>query len=1069
MHSNTGGISEPISLLSHRQIFVSRTDCRSSSFSALKQITFGGKLIYQNILASHTLQTNMASQTPTDNTERGSKLAGLFRHVLKGNRKIQTTKDAKLFFEAARIQNQPSLCIEGVVASKHGIDALHLSARIDLGAAFIKEHTLRFIDVLADEQLKLLADGQILQQALLAMFAPPTLWNVLVRMAKAGEIEGDDLKVFAWLCLELLSLPASADLDLTEDVECITKSSLISSVSSETRRLAYKIQQLLQLRKSPTSRTGDSYIPGGRHDNDFEDFRKIAVYPTADEFLSTERPFYRRAKEVFEVNMSERPATHLDNIYRLTREDLLGELRSDWQNTQVRKTGKRSAVTLGQLWPIGLDLGDDKFRKKCSLAISCLAGFEQLQKMHPTSRKKWLKDHNNYLRHQAFGALYRGQEIFGFAYIDRDIDQLIRSPPVIILRFADETAFTKALLAFKTLPDLMFTLVDTPVFAYEPVLERLKNMDELPLQDSLLNVSESVDGFTPKPSLQTVVERLSSMSDTTIIRLRLAIKDKMFSLDYSQRQSLSNALGQKVSVIQGPPGTGKSFIGALAAHFVVKMTDLKILVITYTNHALDQFLEDLLDLGIGEHQMVRLGSKSTARTSPCLLSALRSGYQRTKSAWTVIDSLKHDMNEYSDELKLAFGNYMQSRPSFRDIQHYLEFSEDEGRFFEAFIVPSENDRFQTIGNRGKSVKPEYLYERWRVGKGPGVYAQQALSQHKAIWAIAPSQRYKLDSKWFSAILQEKVERVQSLARKYDHAQGLMDVQFNESKVHTLRAKRVIGSTTTGAAMYTKLLESAQPDIVIVEEAGEIQESHVLTALTSSVKQLVLIGDHKQLRPKINNYNLTVEKGEGYDLNRSMFERLILQGHPHTTLQKQHRMHPDISVLVRELTYPDLEDDPETKSRDPVCGLEDRVVFVNHSHPEEQNEKIVDRRDPGVKASKENRFEAQMVLKIVKYLAQQGYKTNNLVVLTPYLGQLRLVRDMLMDDIDPLLSDLDSHDLIQAGLLTQAAANVNKSPLRISTIGEPRKFIFLINRVADSLPRQLPRRGGGNSNRLSDTE
>lgn len=977
----------------------------------------------------------MAFQTPTDNTERASKLSGFFRDILKGTRKVQTTSDAKLFFEAARVQNQPALCIEGIVASKHGINALHISARIDLRAAFIKEHTLRFIEVLVDEQLKLLADGQILQQALVAIFAPPTLWNVLLRMAKAGELEGDDLKVFAWICLELLSLTASADLDVTEDVEDITRHNLINSEFPETRQLAYKIQKLLQRRKSPIGMAGDINGPGGRHDNDFEDFRKVAIYPTADEFLSTERPFYRQAKEVFEVNMSERPALHLDNIYRLTREDLLGELRSDWQNTQGRKRGKRSAVTLGNLWPIGLDLGDDKFRKKSCLAISCSAGLEQLANMHQTSRKKWLKDHPNYLRHQAFGALYRGQEIFGFAFIDRDIDQLIRSPPVIILRFADERAFTKALLAFKTLPGLNFTLVDTPVFAYEPVLERLKVMDELPLQDSLLNPSESVDDFDPEPSIQAIVERLSLMSDTTTIRLFSGVEDKMCNLDHSQRQSLSNALSHKVSVIQGPPGTGKSFIGALAAHLIVKRTDLKILVITYTNHALDQFLEDLLDLGIGEHQMVRLGSKSTARTSPFLLSALRSEYRRTKQAWALINGLEDDADEHSERLKWAFSNYMQPRTSFLDIQHYLEFSEDEGRFFEAFIVPSDNDRFKTIGSKGKSVKPDYLYERWRLGKGPGVYAQQALSQHKTVWDIEPSERHKLVDNWLSAILREKVERLHSLARQYDLAQSLMEVQFSESKVHTLRAKRVIGATTTAAAKYTKLLESAQPDIVIVEEAGEIQESHVLTALTSSVKQLVLIGDHKQLRPKINNYNLTVEKGEGYDLNRSMFERLILQGHPHTTLQKQHRMHPDISVLVRELTYPDLEDDPKTNLRDPIRGVGDRVVFVNHSHPEEQNEKLVDRRDPGVKASKENMFEAQMVLKIVKYLAQQGYKTNNLVVLTPYLGQLRLLRDMLMDEIDPLLSDLDAHELIQAGLLNRAAANVGKAQLRISTIGK----------------------------------
>lgn len=263
----------------------------------------------------------------------------------------------------------------------------------------------------------------------------------------------------------------------------------------------------------------------------------------------------------------------------------------------------------------------------------------------------------------------------------------------------------------------------------------------------------------------------------------------------------------------------------------------------------------------------------------------------------------------------------------------------------------------------------------------------------------------------------------------------MDTQFNESKVSILRNKRIVGCTTTAAAKYTKLIACAQPDIVIVEEAGEIQESHILTALTPSMKQLIQIGDHKQLRPKINNYQLTVEKGDGYDLNRSLFERLILQGHPHTTLRKQHRMHPDISFLVKELTYPDLEDGPKTLTREPIRGLDDRVIFVNHNHPELQNDRIGDRRDQGSKSSKENEFEARMVLKTVRFLAQQGYGTKNMVVLTPYLGQLRLVRDMLMGDVDPLLSDLDSNELIQAGLMTKAAAKVDKSPLRISTIGE----------------------------------
>jgi superfamily I DNA and/or RNA helicase len=211
-------------------------------------------------------------------------------------------------------------------------------------------------------------------------------------------------------------------------------------------------------------------------------------------------------------------------------------------------------------------------------------------------------------------------------------------------------------------------------------------------------------------------------------------------------------------------------------------------------------------------------------------------------------------------------------------------------------------------------------------------------------------------------------------------------------------------------------------------------------MSSQTKQLTLIGDHKQLRPKVNNYELTVERGDGYDLNRSLFERLILAGYPHTTLTKQHRMCPEISSLVRHLTYPDLLDDAKTLNRPPLRGLQDRIIFFSHNHPEVNATEIADRRDEGAKASKRNVFEAEMVLKIVRYLAQQGYGTDQLVVLTPYPGQLHLLRDQLSKENDPVLNDLDSFDLVRAGLLSRASAQLFKRPIRISTIGKCRPFL-----------------------------
>lgn len=45
--------------------------------------------------------------------------------------------------------------------------------------------------------------------------------------------------------------------------------------------------------------------------------------------------------------------------------------------------------------------------------------------------------------------------------------------------------------------------------------------------------------------------------------------------------------------------------------------------------------------------------------------------------------------------------------------------------------------------------------------------------------------------------------------------------------------------------------------VLVEEAAEIVEAHVIAALPATAQRLIMIGDHKQLRPKVNQYGLQV--------------------------------------------------------------------------------------------------------------------------------------------------------------------------------------------------------------------
>ncbi|KAK1981578.1 ATPase [Colletotrichum cereale] len=976
------------------------------------------------------------------NTQRASRLLKVFRDVTKGGRAITTPADARLFLEAVRTNPSPAACLEIITASDVAKDAVRHSIRIDSSTSFVQQHVIPFIAYLSDPGVKMVYNGDLLRQLLLIIAQPPVLWGNLLRAYRASQLNEDELYVFAWLCFELASLSDNGLVNIVDDISAaLEQAPLKEAQDHRTRDLAYRIKKVLALRSS-ASPDKSLETAGGRHDNDFANFRDVSIFPTSDEFYSSALPFYRRAAEVASVDHTQRPRVHLDNQFRLLREDMLGELRDDLKVATGRKKSNKRAQVLAGLRPIGIDTGDDKRSHSCAVLVACYEGLQFLRKLAPAGRKTYLDDHKGVLRHQSFGALCGDKHIVAFAFLLRDVDQLAKSPPVIALQFTSSDATARALLALQAPANLKFILVDTPVFAYQPVLECLRDMVEMPLGEKLLRLGTDEEGghslspLQQSSHIQIYTEKLQQLAESQSHQLLLG--KRRLDLDGSQTRSLLHALESSVALIQGPPGTGKSFVGALAAKILLTDPSNRILVLSYTNHALDQFLEDLIKIGIAPSDMVRLGSKSTEATAPLSLDKqLReiTSSRRSRGAWELIDGVKEELVTVRDEIDHACTGLVRGKVSSSDILSFLEFSETDQAFYEAFLLPEQQQDFKLMGSNNQEMTSGHLLERWAQGKGAGQLRHLISPASNRIWNLPKAERSRHFQTWTECIQKEQIEAVQGLVRRFDEADEKLATLFNENKCSFMQTKRLIGCTTTAAAKYKSLIKAAKPDVVLVEEAGEILEAHVLTALHSETSQLILIGDHKQLRPKINNYKLSVEKGEGFDLNRSLFERLILQGHDHITLQKQHRMHPDISDIVRQMTYPALLDDPKTEARKPPKGLQGRVSFVNHSHPEELADEIADRRDAGVPSSKQNRFEAHMVLKLVKYLGQQGYGTENLVILTPYLGQLRLLRDMLSKDNDPWLNELDSFELTRAGLMTAAAAKVKSGSgrIRLSTI------------------------------------
>lgn len=82
-------------------------------------------------------------------------------------------------------------------------------------------------------------------------------------------------------------------------------------------------------------------------------------------------------------------------------------------------------------------------------------------------------------------------------------------------------------------------------------------------------------------------------------------------------------------------------------------------------------------------------------------------------------------------------------------------------------------------------------------------------------------------------------------------------------------------------------------IVIVEEAAEIFEAHIITSLSPKCQHLILIGDHVQLRPNPSVYRLATH----YNIDVSLFERLVKNQFQNVRLNIQVEQKTSISISI----------------------------------------------------------------------------------------------------------------------------------------------------------------------------
>ena len=583
--------------------------------------------------------------------------------------------------------------------------------------------------------------------------------------------------------------------------------------------------------------------------------------------------------------------------------------------------------------------------------------------------------------------------------------------------------------------------------SFRPTLEALKGMSkrgEVPFAHLIAPVQpvEDVEIIPPAYATQpgfafnlrpiangvSMPLRISTPFDTDSLKLHS-------TLDDAQCTAVVNALTRSLALIQGPPGTGKSYVAVQIVKVLLacrQEADLGPIICVYvwlhldipeanlshrcyTNHALDQFLEHLLSDGVG--QIIRLGGGSKSKIlEPLNLRNVSVNTEETKVERTSGWEARRSVAEAGKDVAELLHNLKRSdHPSV--IRRLLE--AEYPHHYDELFREADDAGFTIVRNRRRDPLSEWLQGDYRAPGAMTTVRERKQLYTGSLYHMSGSERRTLHGNWVASIRDSLTVQLQEAVARYTSSKEKLQQSRRALDLRCLQEAHLIGITTSGLARNVDLLQRLAPKVVIFEEAGEILEAHTVTALLPTIEHAILIGDHEQLRPQIQNFDLSMEnaKGRKYSLDVSLFERLLRPQESgvtllYDTLEVQRRMDPSISELVRSTLYPNLKDHEIVQSYPPVTGIRKRLFWLDHRRPE-------GRSDPTqpLQTSHWNDWEVETLAALVTHLVRQGvYRSEGIAVLTPYVRQLQKIRSLLSSTFDIIIGERDEEELGKHELL-----------------------------------------------------
>ncbi|XP_078411424.1 3'-5' exoribonuclease HELZ2 isoform X1 [Cetorhinus maximus] len=213
--------------------------------------------------------------------------------------------------------------------------------------------------------------------------------------------------------------------------------------------------------------------------------------------------------------------------------------------------------------------------------------------------------------------------------------------------------------------------------------------------------------------------------------------------------------------------------------------------------------------------------------------------------------------------------------------------------------------------------------------------------------------------------------------------------LTKARGHELKCHDII--LCTCATSSGPLLKKLNVQQVLVDESAMCTEPELLIPIVAHkhAAQIVLLGDHMQLRPIISN-----EFCRRLGMEKSLFERYVQRA---LMLDVQYRMHQEICEFPSERFYEGkLKTDP-TIARRPksvFCHRGKKNCPIIFGHVLGNEISLMVSTEEGNENSRANKMEAERTVNIVKQLTFVKIKPEEIAVLTPYNAQVLEINKLL---------------------------------------------------------------------------